>query len=80
MTTFAEAGDGQWPLPEHVESLWRKLVQTAYRDGVAIQPEELTAWFIASGWTEEAGAELTKRFYRDVSLLEEYEEAGRQPV
>jgi hypothetical protein len=80
LTTLAEAGDGQWPLPGHLESLWQQLVHTAYRDGVALSPEELTAWFIASGWEDEAAAELTKRFYTDVALIGEYEEAGRQPA
>jgi hypothetical protein len=80
LTTLAEAGDGQWPLPDHLESLWQQFVRTAYRDGVAISPEELTAWFIASGWDDEAAAEMTTRFYRDVALIGEYEEAGRQPA
>jgi hypothetical protein len=80
LTDLAEAGDGQWPLSEQVEPLWRKLVHTAYRDEVAIHPEELTAWFVASGWSQDAAIELTKRFYSDVALIEEYEEAGRQPA
>jgi hypothetical protein len=80
MTALAEAADGQWPLPKHVEPLWKDCVFTAYRDDVAINPDELTEWFIASGWSGEAATELTKRFYSDVALVEEYGEAGRQPA
>jgi hypothetical protein len=80
LTSLSEAGDGQWPLPENVEALWRKFVFTAYRDDVALKPEELSAWFLASGWGNGAAAELTKRFYNDVALIDEYEEAGRQPA
>jgi hypothetical protein len=80
MTALAEAGDGQWPLPERAESFWRALVRTAYREEVAINPEELTAWFNASGWGDEASAELARRFYSEMALLAEYEEAGRQPA
>jgi len=80
MTALAEAGDGQWPLPERAEPLWRALVRTAYREEVAIKPEELTAWFNASGWGDEASAELARRFYSEIALLAEYEEAGRQPA
>ncbi len=80
MTAFAEAVDGQWPLPERAEPLWRALVRTAYREEVAINPEELTAWFNASGWGNEASAELVKRFYSEMALFAEYEEAGRQPA
>ncbi len=67
MTTLAETGDGQWPFPPQVEPLWRKFIHTAYRDDVAIHPEELTAWFIASGWSQDAAPEMTKRFYSDVA-------------
>ncbi|MBI1914955.1 MAG: hypothetical protein HYS12_09505 [Planctomycetes bacterium] len=80
MTALAEAGDGQWPLPDEIEPVWRKFVLTAFREEVALKPEELTAWFIASGWEERASAELMKRFYRDVALIDEYQEAGRQPA
>jgi hypothetical protein len=77
LTALAESGDGQWPLPDDVEPVWRSFVLTAFRDDVALKPEELTAWFIASGWDERASAELTKRFYTEAALLGEYEEAGR---
>jgi hypothetical protein len=80
LTALAGAGDGQWPLPEHLEPLWEQVVRNAYREGVAINPEELTAWFAASGWEGEAAAELAERFYRGVARLSEYEEAGRQPA
>jgi hypothetical protein len=80
MTALAEEADGQWPLPERVEPQWRAFVHTAYREEVAIKPEELIAWFNASGWGVEASAELATRFYSDVALLAEYEEAGRQPA
>lgn len=80
MTALAEAGDGQWPLRAGSEVVWRDFVQTAYREEVAISPDELKAWFIASGWSETAARELTIRFYKDVALIREYEEAGRQPA
>lgn len=80
MTAFAEAADGQWPLAETLETLWRSFVVTAVREDVALKPEELTEWFIASGWDESASAELTRRFYAEAALLGEFEEAGRQAV
>ena len=80
MTALAEAGDGQWPLSDKLEPIWRTFVLTAFRDDAALHPEELTAWFIASGWDERAAAELTRRFYTEAALLGEYEEAGRQPA
>jgi hypothetical protein len=80
MDDLAKAGDGQWPLPEDAEALWRKFVFTACREDAAFRPEELHDWFLASGWEETAASELTKRFYRDVALIDEYEEDGRQPA
>ena len=68
MTALVEAGDGQWPLPQQVEHRWRIFVLTAFREVVALKPEELTAWFAASGWDEQAATELTNRFYADVAL------------
>ena len=50
ITALAEAGEGQWPLPDTAESIWRTFVLRAFQDDVALKPEELTAWFIASGW------------------------------
>ncbi len=80
MTALAEAGDGQWPLPDELEPAWRHFVLTAFRDDVAFNPEELTAWFLASGWEEGASVALTKRFYTEAALLGEFEEAARQPA
>jgi hypothetical protein len=80
MTALVEAGDGQWPLPQQVEQRWRIFVLTAFREDVALKPEELTAWFAASGWDEQAATELTNRFYADVALISEYEEVERQPA
>jgi len=80
MTEFVKAGDGQWPLPEKAEPLWRTLVRTAHHEEVALNPEELTDWFNACGWDKEASAELVRQFYSDAALLAEYEEAGRQPA
>jgi hypothetical protein len=80
MDDLAKTGDGQWPLPEAAEALWRKFVFAAFREDTAFRPEELHDWFLASGWEEIAASELTKRFYRDVALINEYEEAGRQPA
>jgi hypothetical protein len=80
MDDLAKAGDGQWPLPEVAEALWRKFVFTACREDAAFRPEELHDWFLASGWEETAANELTNRFYRDVALIDEYEEAGREPA
>jgi hypothetical protein len=79
LTALAEAADGQWPLPEQLEPVWRNTVVTAFRDGAALNPEELTAWFSASGWDAPAAAELTRRFYADAALLAELED-GRQPA
>lgn len=79
MTALAEVGDGQWPLPEPLDPVWRNVVVTAFREDVAFKPEELTAWFAASGWDELASGELTKRFYADAALLGEFED-GRQPA
>src|SRR5439155_19531350 len=69
MAALLEAGDGQWPLPQQVEERWRILVLTAFREDVALKPEELTAWFADSGWDEQAATELTNRFYADVHLI-----------
>ncbi len=80
MTALAEACDGQWPLSDELEPIWRSFVLTALRDDAALHPEELTAWFIASGWDDRAAAELTGRFYTEAALLAEYEEAERQPA
>jgi hypothetical protein len=80
MTALAESAEGQFPLSKEAESYWRSFVQTSYQEEVAIRPEELTAWFLASGWNERAASELTKRFYNDMALLGEHEEAGRQPA
>jgi hypothetical protein len=77
LTALGEAG-GEWPLSKDVEALWRKFLFAACREDVALKPEELTAWFQASGWDEAAAAELSKRFYNDAALIEEYEEAGSQ--
>jgi hypothetical protein len=81
LTAFAEAGDGQWPLPDALEPAWRKFVVTAFREDVAFQPEELIAWFKASGWEERPAVELAKRFSADAALLGQYEEEeDRQPA
>ena len=80
MTALVEDGDGQWPLSQQAEQHWRILVLTAFREEVALKPEELTAWFAASGWNEQAAIELTNRFYADVALIAEYEEVERQPA
>ena len=82
MTALAEASEGRWrwPLSEQLERTWRNFVLTAFRDDVALQPEELTAWFVASGWDKLTAAELTGRFYTEAALLAEYEEAERQPA
>jgi hypothetical protein len=80
MTALAEAADGRWPLPDEMESLWEKFVVTAVRDGVAINPEELTEWFVASGWDRGHAVEMANRFYGDAARAGEYEEAGRQPA
>ena len=80
INALVEAGDGQWPLPQQVEERWRIFVLTAFREDVALKPEELTAWFAASGWDEQAATELTNRFYADIALISEYEEVERQPA
>jgi hypothetical protein len=80
MSKLADESEGQWPLPEQVEGHWREFVRTAYRDDVAISPDELTRCSIDSGWPKPAAAELTKRFYNDIALIQEYEEVGRQPA
>jgi hypothetical protein len=82
MTALAEFGGGQWPWPlsDQLERIWRAFVLTAFRDDTALHPEELAAWFIASGWDEQAARELTRRFYADAAVLGEYEEAERQPA
>jgi hypothetical protein len=79
LEAFAEAADGQWPLPEGVEPTWRQVVITAVREGAALHPEELSAWLVASGWEPPAAAELMRQFYADAAFLEEYED-GRQPA
>jgi hypothetical protein len=78
MAALAEISDGQWPLQGKAALAWRTFVQTAYREEVAIKPEELTEWCCASGWSAEASAEMTKQFYADVAQIAEYEEEGRQ--
>ncbi len=80
MTALAKSGDGQWPIPEQVAPLWRAFVLNAFREDVALKPQELNAWFVASGWDEPAAGELTRRFYSDIALLAEHEEAERQPA
>ena len=56
------------------------LVLTAFREDVALKPEELTAWFAASGWDERAATELTNRFYAHIALISEYQEIEGQPA
>ena len=53
---------------------------TAFREDVALKPEELTAWFAASGWDEQAATELTNRFYADSALIAEYARMEGQPA
>jgi hypothetical protein len=79
MTAFAENGDGEWPLSEHLEGMWRIIILTAKSDDSAIDPKELMAWFAANGWDDVASRALVKRFYSDSALLEEYEQE-RQPA
>src|SRR5262249_6733668 len=80
MTALAEAADGQWPLPDGLEPAWRNCVFTAVHDGVAINPDELIEWIVASGWSRDHAVEIADRFYRDATRVGEYEEAGRQPT
>lgn len=80
MAALAESADGEWPLPPSALPLWRHLIISAYQENVAIKPEELTAWFTASGWDEAPASELTRHFYGEMALIAEYEEAGRQPA
>jgi hypothetical protein len=82
MTALAESADGRWPWSrsDQLERVWRTFVVTALREDAALHPEELTAWFIASGWEGPAAAELTQKFYDEAEFLAEYEEAGRQPA
>ncbi|MBI1913452.1 MAG: hypothetical protein HYS12_01655, partial [Planctomycetes bacterium] len=72
--------DGQWPLPEALETAWRRFVVTACRDDVAIDSAELAAWFAANGWDAQASAALTRRFFDDAALLTEFTEAEEQPA
>lgn len=80
MNAFAETADGQWPLPETLETAWRRFVVTACRDDVAFDPGELAGWFAANGWDAQASADLTRRFFADAALLGEYEEAEERPA
>jgi hypothetical protein len=80
MTALAEVADGQWPLPTDLEPAWRNFVYTAVRDGVAINPVELTEGLVASGWSSDAAALISRRFYSDAASIGESEEAGRQPA
>jgi hypothetical protein len=80
MNDLAKDGDGKWPLPQQAEQLWRTLILTAFREDVALKPEELIAWFVASGWDEQAATELTNRFYADSALIAEYAGIERQPA
>jgi hypothetical protein len=80
LTALAEEADGRWPLPGDLEPAWRDFIFTAVRDGVAIHPEELTEWLLASGWSKEDAAVIANRFYTDAARAGEYEEAGRQPA
>jgi hypothetical protein len=75
MKALADAAGGQWPLPETVEPAWRRFVVGAFRDDVAFDPEELRRWFTANGWDAHAADELTRRFFADAVLLDDYEEA-----
>ncbi len=62
------------------KSAGARLILTAFREDVALKPEELTAWFVDSGWDGQAATELTNRFYADAALVAEYQEAERQPA
>ncbi len=70
----------KWPPSQQAERLWRNLILTAFREDVALKPEELTAWFAASGWDEQAATDLTNRFYADIALISEYAGMERQPA
>jgi hypothetical protein len=83
MTAFAEEADRQLSPTERTEkvkSLWQTFIHTAFREDVAINPDELTSWFNASGWNMEASSELSRRFYSEMALLAEFEEAGSEPA
>jgi hypothetical protein len=77
MTTFAESGDGRWPLPEEAEIAWRHFVVSAFRDDAAFNPDELKDWLLQDGWNDQAASELTKRFYAEAALLGDFEEGGQ---
>jgi hypothetical protein len=80
MSALAEAADGRWPLPSDLEPAWKNFVVTAVRDEVAINPEELVEWLVASGWSRDAATAIANRFYTDAAQIGEFEEAGRQPA
>jgi hypothetical protein len=80
LMAFAETADGRWPLPEGLESAWRQFVVKVYRDDVAFDPGELTRWFAANGWDDQAAAELTRQLCADAALLDAYDEEGGRPA
>jgi hypothetical protein len=80
LTALADAAEGRWPLTPELEPLWTALMHTAVRDDVAINPDELVAWFVANGWTNEVAGEMRIRFFKDAARISELEEAGRQPA
>jgi hypothetical protein len=80
MTAFAEAAEGRWPLTPALEPLWTAFVRTAVQNDVAINPNELIAWFVANGWTTNDAKEMGDRFYTDAARMREYEDTGKQPA
>lgn len=64
-------------LAPRAEAAWRHFLITAGQEDIAFDIEELTNWFVASGWERVEAERLVERFMREATLLAEYAEAIR---
>jgi hypothetical protein len=77
LLAFSAGAAGANPLSQISESAWRKFLITACQEEVAFDTDELTAWFVAHGWSLGDARGLTERFINEATLLTDYAEALR---
>jgi len=71
---FTNLASGAWPLQADMESVWKRFVITACREDAAFDIDEFIDWFVTCGWTSDDARQLKDKFFRDVALVEEYNE------
>jgi hypothetical protein len=69
LNQFADAADGEWPLPERLRELWDELVTGCLAEQVAINRVDLEKWLADNGWEQEAVAQIADQFFADSRRL-----------